>query len=57
VLPGDALEHGAQRAAWAAPRRPEVHDDRNAPAPLDDVALEVGVAGVADEGVLSGGLH
>src|SRR6185369_7832355 len=42
------LERRAQRAAWPAPLRPEVHDHRNLARALDDAGFEIALVYVED---------
>ncbi len=37
----DALQHGAERAARAAPGRPEIHQNGDCVAPLNDLPFEI----------------
>jgi hypothetical protein len=54
VLGGQPLEQRAERAAGAAPGRPEVDDDRRRARALDHLAREIAVADVDRE---AGGIH
>ncbi len=40
-LRGHALQPGAERAARAAPRRPEIHQNEGCVAPLNDLRFEI----------------
>ena len=50
VLADDLLEHGPERAARAAPRGPEIHDDGDGLRRLDDVGHEGLVGAVRNVG-------